>query len=43
MVATIVLGELDEDLITSLRVELMGGAESLYNEIGGPSKWHGRG
>ena len=35
MVATILLGEPDENLITGLCVKLMYGAESLYNEIGG--------
>jgi hypothetical protein len=43
MVATIVLGEQDGSLITGLRVKLMEVAEVLYNKIGGPTNWRGRG
>ena len=43
MVATIELGEQDGSLITGLRVKLMDGVESLYNKIGGPTNWRGRG
>ncbi len=43
MVATIVLGEQDISLITGLHVKLTDGVEALYNKIGGPSKWCGRG
>jgi hypothetical protein len=43
MVATIVLGKQDGNLITGLRVNLTEVAEALYNEIGGPTNWRGRG
>ena len=43
MVAIIELGERDGNLITGLQVKLTDGAESLYNEIGGPTNWRGRG
>ncbi len=43
MVATIVLDEQDGSLITRFHVKLTDVANALYNEIGGPSKWCGRG
>jgi hypothetical protein len=43
MVATIKLGERDENLITGLRIKLTDVAEALYNKIGRPTNWRGRG
>ncbi len=43
MVATIVLGEQGEFLITRFHVKLLDVADALYYPIKGPTKWHGRG
>ena len=42
MVATIVLGEQGEFLITGLHVKLTDVANALHYAIQGPSKWRGR-
>ena len=41
--ATIELGKEDGNLVTALSVKLMDGVESLYNKIGRPRNWRGRG